>query len=45
MALNLWLNSAVEQEQWRHDAHALRLAVTRSPGRASMSFWHDKYYW
>ena len=36
--------SAVEQEQWRHDAHALRLAVTRHPGERLLSFWHDKLH-
>ena len=36
--------SAVDQEQWRHDAHALRLAVTRHPGERLLSFWHDKLH-
>ena len=36
--------SAEEQEQWRHDAHALRLAVTRHPGERLLSFWHDKLH-
>ena len=32
------------QEQWLHDAHALRLAVTRHPGERLLSFWHDKLH-
>ena len=33
-----------QQEQWRHDPHALRLAVTRHPGERLLSFWHDKLH-
>ena len=33
-----------QQEQWRNDPHALRLAVTRHPGERLLSFWHDKLH-
>ena len=36
--------SAGQQDQWRQDPHALRLAVTRHPGERLLSFWHDKLH-
>ena len=36
--------TAAQQEQWRKDPHALRLAVTRHPGERLLSFWHDKLH-
>ena len=36
--------SDTEQELWRKDAHALRLAVSRHPGERLLSFWHDKLH-
>ena len=36
--------TSAQQEQWRNDPHALRLAVTRHPGERLLSFWHDKLH-
>ena len=42
--LSLAQLTAAQQEQWRNDPHALRLAVTRHPGERLLSFWHDKLH-
>ena len=36
--------SESQQDQWRQDPHALRLAVTRHPAERLLSFWHDKLH-
>lgn len=33
-----------DQDAWRGDTHALRLAVTRHPAERLLSFWHDKLH-